>query len=439
MTIETGLAGHGTAMFVQSVPVATAPNYENLIKEMPVRMSDLLLEGNEEEIEKDIKQLVEAFLAGSLQSKQEILKQFHSLMEGLNLGLQNQLAKLLAGPLLLAFSNEKDPVIVRELTALLHKLTTILIQFVEYPTGSRILLHLHQRHRELLDADDEQAALLGKILDKPLEAKTQQLLLEDFRSQVPLQQQSAAQLLGSLEWVGLPLLIDIIKAEGPLRPRQIAATLLGEQGPEAVKMLKRELLLQTTAEERVRILEVIDSVTRDLRTELTHALEDGNNHVRQAALQLASRLNDTHVQKLLLEYADTKEDGLAVAVIRYLGSLQQREATEKLISLLQSSNDEQQLIACCQALGQKADPETIDPLAQVLRPKGFLFLRKRYHEKVRVNAALALAQIDHPRIVEVLARHVDDPDVRVRQIAREIIEKSNGDTLRLDDKNPNST
>jgi len=69
------------------------------------------------------------------------------------------------------------------------------------------------------------------------------------------------QLLGSLGKVASPLLIEIVKGDADLRIRQLAASLLSEQGYEAGKSLKRVFMLESTAEDRLQILDVVDSVT----------------------------------------------------------------------------------------------------------------------------------------------------------------------------------
>ncbi len=392
---------------------------DTLAEKMPVRMSDLLLKGDEAQIELIIQRLMEEFLQGPLQTRQEVVNRLHGMLEELNLGLQSQLAKLMAGPLLVVFSQEEDPVILRELANLLHRLTTILLQFSEYASASRILLHLAGRYRKLLKARSEKARLLKKILLRPLEPKAQQLILDDFRSGEPTRQQNAAQLLGSLRRGSLPLLINIIKRDHDLRVRQMAATLLAEQGVQAAKMLKRELVLQTTSDERIRILEVIDSVTRDLRTELAQALNDNDTQVRRAALQLAERLNDDQVEKLLLEQAENEKVHVGVAAIKSLGKFPSRAVIAKLIAILKSTKDQERQIACCQALGLIAHAASIQVLAEVLASKG-LFGRRRQSAEVRATAALALTKIDHPRVAQVLANYVNDSDPRVRQIANSL-------------------
>jgi diguanylate cyclase (GGDEF)-like protein len=404
------------ARTVQREAPEPGESLDDLAAKMVVRVSDLLLKGEDARLKEIIKRFLQEYLQGPLPSRQKIIKRLKDMLEGLNLGLQNQLAKIMAGLLLLVFSREEDPILLRELASLLHQLNTILLQFGEYPPASQILLHLHRRHRELVEARSEQAQLLGKILLRPLEPKAQQLILEDFRSGDPARRQNAAQLLGSTGKATLPLLIQLIKSQEEFRVRQVAASLLAEQGPQAAKLLKRELALQTTPEEKVRMLEILDSVTRDIRTELAYAFTDDSDQVRQAALQLAERLNDDQAGRLLLEQIENDNLGVALAAIRFLGKLKPTNASERLVSLLQTAKDENLLVACCQSLGLIGDSASIDPLAKLLAPKGW-FRRKRQSSEIRATAALALSQIDDPRVVQILSSYTDDNDARVRQIA----------------------
>jgi HEAT repeat protein len=410
------------AKAVRAVPKEAsepAETLDDLAAKMVVRVSDLLLNGDEAKLKEIIKRLLQEYLQGSLQSRQKIVKRLKTMLEGLNLGLQNQLAKVMVGLLLLVFSREDDPILLRELANLLHQLNTVLLQFGEYPAASQILLHLHRRHQELVETRSEQAKLLGNILLRPLEPKAQQLILEDFRSGDPERRQNAAQLLGSTRQATLPLLIKLIKREEEFRVRQMAASLLAEHGPQAAKLLKRELTLQTTPDEKVRILEIIDTITRDLRTELAYALADGSDLVRQAALQLAERLNDDQTSKLLLEQTENENVEVATAAITFLGQLKPPAANEKLVSILQTAKNERLVLSCCQSLGLIGDTASIEPLAKLLASKG-LFRRKRQSAEVRATAALALSQIDHPRVVQILRSYAGDHDPRVRQIANSL-------------------
>jgi len=404
---------------VQKAAPEPGETFDDLAAKMVVRVSDLLLTGDEARLREIIKRLLQEYLQGSLPARQKIISRLKGMLEGLSLGLKNQLAKVMIGLLLLVFSREDDPILVRELAKLLHQLNTILLQFGEYHAASQVLLHLHRRHREFVEARSEQAQLLGKILLRSLEPKAQQLILEDFRSGDPARLQNAAQLLGSAGPTILPLLIKLIKSIEEFRVRQVAASLLAEQGPQAAKLLKRELALQTTPDEKVRIIEILDSVTRDIRTELAYALTDDSEQVRQAALQLAERLNDDQAGKLFLEQTENGNVHVAMAAIKFLGKLKPPNANEKLISLLQTAKNEKLVVACCQSLGLIGDSASIDPLAKLLITKG-LFRRKRQSAEVRANAALALSYIDHPRVGQILSCYADDSDPRVREIVNSL-------------------
>jgi HEAT repeat protein len=400
----------------ESAEVKPVETLDALAGKMPVRLSDLLLKGDDDHIKKIVNGLLQQFLQGPLQTRQKVVNRFHNMVEGLNISLQNQLAKLITGPLLIVFAKEDDPIILRELANLLHRLTTVLLQFGEYPTASQIFLHLHRRQRELVEAKGEQANLLQKILLKPLEPKAQQLVLQDFRSKELSRRQDAAKLLGNLRGVALPLLVKIVKNEEDFRVRQMAAALLAEHGVLAAKLVKRELALQATADERRRILEVIDTITNDLKTELAYALADENDQVHLAAVQLAERLDQDQVGKLLLEQTENPKVHVAVAAIKLLGKLKPPTANEKLVSIMQSAKNEEVVVACCQSIGLIANSASIEPLAKLLASKGFL-RRQRHSADVRATAALALAQINHPRVAAVLANYANDNDPRVRQIA----------------------
>jgi diguanylate cyclase (GGDEF)-like protein len=417
---QVGLvAAQGAEQREQTAPAAEE-DLDALLAQMPVRLSDLLLKGDEGRVKQIIRRLVQRFLGGSVQNRQEVVNRLQDMMKGLNRGLLNQLAKVLADPLLLLFSKEQDPVVVRELASLLHQLSIILIQFLEYPTASRILLHLHRRHRQLVGMSGEQAASLAKVIARPLPPETQQLLRDDFRSGDPRRHQHAAQLLGSLDRVGWPLLIEVIKCEQDLRVRQTAASLLAEHGEEAARLLKKELLLQATSQERLRILEVIDSVTHDVSTELAFALADEQPEVRQAALQLAERLPGDQVERVLMEQAENTKAEVAIGALRSLGKLRPQAALQRIIATLSSSKDPQRLVACCQIVGEIAHPDSIEPLANLLGSKGILRWRKRYSPDVRASAAFALSQIAHPDVAAILACYHDDRDPRVREVARTI-------------------
>ena len=113
-------------------------------------------------------------------------------------------------------------------------------------------------------------------------------------------------------------------------------------------------------------------MTRDLRTELTFAIESENSEIREAAFKLAERLNNPQIVELLLNYARGQHIGLAVDAITCLGGVKPQGIIEPITSLLESTKDTRLLMACCQALGQIGEPAGGEPLLNILKGKGSL-------------------------------------------------------------------
>jgi len=134
-----------------------------------------------------------------------------------------------------------------------------------------------------------------------------------------------------------------------------------------------------------------------------------------------------------LEYANHEDSSMAVAAIKSLGKLKPTGTVDLLVSLLDSAKETERLIACCRALGQIADPASIEPLAKVMVNGGFFTFRKRKATLVRAAAAFALTQIHHPRVSEVLSLYVEDRDPRVRQSARDYLKTIESSTPDGDD------
>ena len=235
--------------------------------------------------------------------------------------------------------------------------------------------------------------------------------------------EETTQLLSCLGPVALPLLLEVIKEEDNVGLRQIASRLLGRLGQEGATLLKRELVLEGIAEQRVRILEAIGEITRDLKTELGYALEEESPKVRRAAFHLLESFHDEHLISRLFDYVKHPDSTVAVAAVRSLGRIKPAGAVDMLVSLIDSAWEKERVMAACQALGKIADPAAIEPLARLIAPRGLFSRHRSKSPLVRAASASALAQISHPKVAKVLARHLEDRDSRVRQIAREIVNR----------------
>lgn len=418
-----GQAGWEGMTEAQWLEEAGKEPFDTFVEKVSGRLLEPLLRADTRHLQWMIRRLFFAFSDRDPVTREKIVDACRSSLKAIPIAFQPQFTKLVADPLLSAFSEEKDQKLLSEVATVLYRMATNLIQFAEYPLASRILIQLHSRQRQLDEAKDARAQVLLKVLDRQLEGATKKLLVEDFKSGDATRQQNAAQLLGSLGRVSLPLLVDIIKQEDELRVRQIAASLLAELGPKAVAVLKRELVLEIAPQERVRILEIIDSVTRALKTELAYALGEKNPDVRQAAFRLAERLNDKQTADLVLQYAANGDLALATSAIRCLGKLKPVGVSETLVSLMNSAREEDRILACCQAMGQVGDSTCIETLGKILSATRGWFSKKKWTPQVRAAAAFALGQIAHLRAAEVLALFSDDSDPRVRQIAQGCLKK----------------
>ena len=255
-----------------SGPVFVGPGTEQLtdafLQSAETRLHDLFLKGDEEQSGQIIQQLFQDFALQTPMIRTKVIHVCGSLLKDLGLASQPQLVELLIDPLLLALAEEEEPRLLEEMGTLLYRTATSLIHFADYRRASRILTHLGKRQRQLQERGEGTLPVFIRELDP----ETQRVLSENLSSQDPTRLQEATQLLGSLGPVATPLLIDVIKEEDNLEARQIASRLLGELGQEPVTLLKRELVLEGFAQQRVRILEVIDKITRDLKKELDYAL-----------------------------------------------------------------------------------------------------------------------------------------------------------------------
>ncbi|MCH6563079.1 MAG: HEAT repeat domain-containing protein, partial [Myxococcales bacterium] len=410
------------AELAESLPEPEDPDSEAefaaLLKTLPDRIVKLLLEEETSEIEVLLDYLFNGFERRSVLNRKQAVEACRSSLKTLSTGFQHEFAKLMAEPLLSAFASEEQPDVVREMGALLQLMAGISIQFSAYALACRILSQLHGTYHQYQAAEDPRAESLAEHLDRQIEPATHELLVEDLSSTDPVRQRAAARVLAYVGRVAVPLLIDVVKGATEGRARQIAGSLLAEVEEEAGVLLKRTLAQETDVGQVVRILDVIDTVTRDVNTELARALTDNSEEVRQAALRLAERLNDSQVVELLLEHARGQETELATSVIRWFGRIKAKGVVQEIVSMLTSTHEPARIIACCHALGQSADPVAIEPLATLLSARLALRRRRKWSSEVRAAAALALAKMGHADALAVLEGFTQDKDRAVQRVAQ---------------------
>jgi HEAT repeat protein len=395
-----------------------APLTADQLESVTVQMIDMLFKGDEKQVRGIIHRLFKDFAHQTCEVRTRIIKICCDLLENMICGSQPLWALLLIDSLLLVLKTEDGPEIRNEMIGLLSRTAASLIQFGDYQLASRIFFNLRKHQKQWQDKSNGQDQVSGATFPYKLEMETRMLLKEDFKSREAIRIRRAARLLSSLGPASMPMLVEVIKEEENIGGRQIACRLLKEFGSAGGKLLKRDLMLDNSPAERVRILEVIDIVTRDLYAEMALSLDDENPEVRRAALRLAERMNDSQAISVLLEFATHENRSLATAAIHTLGKLGNPAATEALVGLLNEVKNTDRLIACCRAAARQAHPTAIRPLANIMARMGFLSMRKKNRSSLRVNAAYALAQIQDTHAAGVLAGYVDDRDLGVRRIAR---------------------
>lgn len=403
---------------------------EAVIESIVQQLHDQFLKGDGKKSRQLVNRLFQGFADQTHNIRTKVITACSRLLDDLDFASQSQWIELLSDPLLGILPEEQHFDILKQTSLLLYRTTAHLIQFSDYERACRIHSGLHLRWQQLQSLQDQPVREEEITFIQELDPKTQRILREDMKSRDPSRLRLSTRLLGSMGPAALPVLIEIVKKEDDLKLRQIAAHLLGNLGPVATKILKREVILEGFAEERVRILDVIDNITQNLKTELTYALGDESPEVRRAAFRLAERLNNEDVTSLLLDYANQEDQSMSVFAIKSLGKLKSTGVVDALIFLMRSTQDTERLTACCRVLGQLADPAAIEPLAKIMAPGGFLSFRKKRNTRVRATAAFALAQINHPKVAKVLASYVEDRDPRVRQIARDQVNPQNSSSSR---------
>lgn len=331
-------------------------------------------------------------------------------------GSQPIFARSVAEPMLEAFASEDHPDVLRLIAAMVRRMSTVSIQFAEYSLACGLLTALYPPPGVAVGS--VRARALAQVLKPELDQATQDLIVDDFNSPDIERQQGAARLLGALGPAAEALLAEVIKTAQSRRVRQIAANLLAEAGGDAGDLLKRAFAFEELAERKVRMLEVLDSVTRDVSSELACALADDDAEVRKAALRLAERVADPEIVEIVQEQARGRQAGAAAMAIRWLAQLKPRGAAGDVLEILRGARDSERVIACCQALGELGDSSAVKALSRLLAPRRPFSLRRAWEPGVRNAAALALAQLSGEEARLALSRHVEDSDPAVRRIAR---------------------
>ncbi|MBW1989432.1 MAG: diguanylate cyclase [Deltaproteobacteria bacterium] len=403
------------------------PEEEEDLEELGQRIRDLFLKGEETEAADLLVNLFAQYVGADELKKQGILHLARDLSQCPELSPSARFLKILAEPMRSAVNQEDQADFLEDMAGILVSIGEQFIHLGDYPLATWVLGHLVRRRKSLDTGKRDKDNPLTRVLRQGVSPAVRNLLASDAASGDASRYPKALQLLAGLGVEGAQGLLEVIRQAQELRIRQMSANLLSKQGARAVSVFKEALMTESSAEIRARMLEVADTVTNRLRSELAYNLGDGSGKVRKAAFALAERLNTAEVAELLVDLSAHESPQVSAEAVFLLGKMKRPQALETIQEVLRSREEPELKAACCQALGSLGDPRAAGDLERVLKKRGPFSRKYRHEPEVRVAAAFALARINVPETIALLAPLDQDPEPRIRQLASKahtVLEKS---------------
>ncbi|MDA8403229.1 MAG: HEAT repeat domain-containing protein, partial [Desulfobacteraceae bacterium] len=377
---------------------------------IPEQLKKQFLSGDMSGAEALLAQVCDRYKASGPAGKKDLLDVFEAILHPADWRPGASYLNFILSHAMPLFEGEAHPESNRRASGLLYRCAEGLILFGDYTPASWVFDQV--RHMAAAAGDG--------LLDKPLDARFVEVIIEDFKSEDRQRRQEAFQLLSVLGQGIVPELIDTLKRESGLRVRQMIGELIKNQGSAAIDALKRALMGESRPEYRARLVDVIDAVTPDVMAELADTLSDPSDVVRRSAFRLAERLNTPHVIELMIELAQGEDADMAISAIGSLGNLKARQAVDTLIQIGEQTDAKELLVAVCRTMGQIADPAFVTTLENILLPRRRLFFQKKTDVPVRIAALYAVSQIPDPRVRPLLMALADDPDSRIREVVKNL-------------------
>ncbi len=422
---EVGAEDQGAAV-VQEIPAPEAAVEDDDLDQMPERIRERYLTGDMADAEAILKRLCDAYRTADEGNRKAVIDVVEAVLNPSNWRPAAAYLRFALIPLLPLLQAEKNDVYIRRAFTLLNQCGVALILFGEYGLATWVFAGVAQIQKNQgagAVMEEKQAHPLAGLLSPPVTYA----LSADLKSEDSARRQDAYQLVGSMGTAVLPMLADLIKKEEKMQARILAAELIRNCREPGVEFLKKNLMGESNPLERARILDVIDSVTMDLSSELEEIFADHRDIVRKAAFRLAERLHTPDVIALLIRCAESSDPDLTVKAINSLGKLRLAGAVKTLSRLMTKSDSMEVLAAVCRAMGHIGDAACLDPLIRILKPGRRFFLRKKYPVSVRAAAAYAVSQIPGQPSLELMRSLANDPDDPVRETVRGFLAKTHPD------------
>ncbi|MBS0013760.1 MAG: HEAT repeat domain-containing protein, partial [Desulfobacterales bacterium] len=381
-----------------------------------VRLRDLFLKGETEQIKRILQQLAQLHAASDKTEKIRIRNRFYAVLDPPGWQPAGAYLKLVLSALMPLIEAETHGPAVRQAADRLHQCAASLILYGEYPAAAWIFSRLLQH--PVLSADSGmEPSDRPRVLGRQLDTQIVDMLRADMKASDRHRRQQACQLISTLGTGMTPMLIEIITQEQDIRVRRLAARLLANFGQAGTDRIKSALINETREDAKIKILEIIDGVTTELSTELRYTMADENQHVRQAAFRLIQKIDKPETTTLLGELASSRDSELAAEAINHLGTRKSAQAAGILAELAEKKNDPELLCAVCRAMGQHASDRFLPSLEKILFSKRRVFKKRLYPTRVRITAVYAVSRTPGSRARQMIDALKDDKDPRVRQAA----------------------
>ncbi len=314
------------------------------------------------------------------------------------------------------FDAETHGPTVRQIADRLHQCAAALILYGDYPTAAWIFSRL-QQHALLTAAGGLETYDRPRVFGRDLDPAIVDVLRADLKSADNRRRQQAGQVMSTLGTGAIPILIELITQEEDIRVRRLAARILGNLGQPGSEQLKKSLISRTRAEEKIRILEVLDAVTTEVATELRYTIVDSKESVRRSVFRLMQRIDRPETTSLLADLARSRDTEMAVEAVSHLGARKSAQAVGALLELSDQVDHPNVLAAVCRAMGQQASSRFLKPLEKILFPSRRFFRKSRYPAQVRIAAAYAVSRFTGEPARQMLRALKNDKDPRVREAA----------------------
>jgi diguanylate cyclase (GGDEF)-like protein len=271
----------------------------------------------------------------------------------------------------------------------------------------------HQKLKELKSRLDLQ--ILEKLERDP------EVLVQELASQNPDEARAAAYALLDAGNEARRPLLRFLETSDSRSGRKMAFQVLKQIEPAVDRMLLDELMGPTSADEKVRLLEILSDVSRlDISGYVSVLLRNSRGKVRRAVLRLLEGRPSERIISLLIQHVSEVEGDSVMDVILSLGRLKIRQAVETLSEIIRKRMQHDKEIredvqeAACLALGKIGDLSAIEALRDALQiSPPFLFKRNKT-STIRSAAAYALGGFppEETQAILELASRDRDPGVR---------------------------